>query len=110
MSYRVNCVSCEYRQDWPTLIDAVADGHLHTERHPLCARPTLVTPQPPPMPAGEHRQRICPSCRSDAIVALGRLFASSSGIRSEYLCRACATAFWLSPDRRLGPHDRRAGS
>jgi len=108
MAYVVNCVSCEYRHDWPTLIDAVADGRLHTERHPSCAQPALVTPQAPPMPGGDQWQRLCPNCRTDAIIALGRLLASGEGIRSEYRCQACGTAFWLRAERRIGPPDRRA--
>jgi hypothetical protein len=105
MSYRVTCISCEYRHDWATLIDAVADGHRHTEGHPLCARPALVTAQVPPR---EPRERICPRCGSDVVLALGRLFAGGHGVRSGYRCQACGEAFWLPPERHVGPRDRRA--
>ena len=59
----------------------------------------------------ETRERICPHCRSAAVMPLKRLFANSTGIRIEYRCRACAKEFLLlPPERRLGPRDRRAPS
>lgn len=47
MPYQVICISCAYREDWPTLIDATVDGRHHVEHHPLCARPILITPEEP---------------------------------------------------------------
>jgi hypothetical protein len=55
MLYQVTCISCAYRQDWPTVIDATMDGRHHIEHHPLCARPVLVTPQEPLAPFEERR-------------------------------------------------------
>ena len=55
----------------------------------------------------DMRERVCPRCHSDIIIALGRVFAGSYGVRCEYRCHACATAFWLAAERRVGPPDRR---
>jgi transposase-like protein len=60
------------------------------------------------LPTSDSHQRICPRCRSDAITALGRIFAGSYGVRHEYRCQVCATAFWLAAERRVGSPDRRA--
>ena len=51
----------------------------------------------------------CPQCRSDDLLALGRVLADTTGmIRSAYRCRECAKEFLLlSTDRRIGPRDRR---
>jgi hypothetical protein len=59
MPYQVTCISCAYRQDWPTVIGAMVDGRHHIEHHPLCARPILVTPQEPLtlMPSEQRRDR-----------------------------------------------------
>jgi hypothetical protein len=57
----------------------------------------------------ETRERLCPQCHSADLLALGRVLADTTGIRSAYRCRQCATEFLLLfPDRRVGPHDRRA--
>jgi transposase-like protein len=56
----------------------------------------------------DSREHVCPRCRSEAIVGLGRIFAGGDGVRCEYRCAACATAFWLAAERRLGSPDRRA--
>jgi hypothetical protein len=59
----------------------------------------------------EARERICPQCRSADLLALGRVLADSTAVRSAYRCRACAKEFLLlSTERRLGPRDRRATS
>ena len=59
----------------------------------------------------EARDRICPQCRSADILALGRVLADSTAVRSAYRCRACGKEFLLlSTERRLGPRDRRANS
>jgi hypothetical protein len=29
MLYQVACLSCGYHRAWPTLLDALADGHRH---------------------------------------------------------------------------------
>jgi transposase-like protein len=59
----------------------------------------------------EARERICPQCHSADILALGRVLADSTAVRSAYRCRECGKEFLLLPtDRRLGPRDRRATS
>ena len=60
----------------------------------------------------DTRERICPQCRSADILALGRVLADSTAIRSAYRCRECGKEFLLlsTTDRRLGPRDRRAMS
>src|SRR5688572_10680953 len=53
-------------------------------------------------------ERICPECRSQDIRGRGRLVATSKGeIRVEHRCEACGITFWLCPERRQGPQDRR---
>ena len=37
--YQVACLSCGYHRAWPTLLDALADGHRHHAGP--CATPTL---------------------------------------------------------------------
>jgi hypothetical protein len=45
MLYQAVCLSCGYHRGWPTLLDALADGHRH---HALpCATPALPAPLPP---------------------------------------------------------------
>ena len=57
----------------------------------------------------EARERTCPQCRSADILALGRVLADSTAVRSAYRCRQCGKEFLLpSTERRLGPRDRRA--
>ena len=59
----------------------------------------------------EARERICPQCHSADILALGRVLADSTAVRSAYRCRECGKEFLLlSSERRLGPRDRRATS
>ena len=59
-----------------------------------------------------QRNRASASARSAGsadILALGRVLADSTGIRSAYRCQECATEFLLPhPERRVGPPDRRA--
>ena len=43
----------------------------------------------------ETRDRMCPSCRNRAVVALGPVAASATGIRCAYRCPTCATDFVL---------------
>lgn len=49
----------------------------------------------PTLPLLDTRERIYPRCHSIAVVRLGRVFAGSFGVRTEYGCQVCATAFWL---------------
>jgi hypothetical protein len=57
----------------------------------------------------EPPARICPRCRSADLLALGRILADNTGIRSTYRCRACTREFMLPHnERRVGPLDRRA--
>jgi len=59
----------------------------------------------------EARERFCPQCHSADILALGRVLADSTAVRSAYRCRECGKEFLLlRTDRRLGPRDRRATS
>jgi len=63
--------------------------------------PTIPS-DPYPFP-GEPAQPICPHCHSTDVLALGRVRADRTGIRSEYHCRECAKEFWpRSTERRLG--------
>jgi hypothetical protein len=39
MSYQIACLSCGYHRAWPTLLDALADGHRHHAAP--CATPAL---------------------------------------------------------------------
>jgi hypothetical protein len=65
-------------------------------------------PDPDPLPS-DPVERFCPQCRSDDLVAVGRVFASRAGVRALYRCRRCTTESWLrSTDRRIGAPDRRA--
>jgi hypothetical protein len=52
--------------------------------------------------SGPPDARTCPQCRSADLLALGRVLADHTGIRSTYRCRACATEFLLLH------HERRA--
>jgi len=66
---------------------------------------TGVSPSSAPQ---EPKKRLCPHCGSLEIRGLGRVVATSTGtIQTEHRCQACATTFWLFPDRRVGPRDRR---
>ena len=46
-SHQVVCLSCGYRRAWPTVVEAIADGHRHHAEHASCERPALVTPATP---------------------------------------------------------------
>jgi hypothetical protein len=60
-------------------------------------------------PLKETELRLCPHCLSVDVVALGRVTADSTGVRSGYRCRRCSTDFLrLSDTRRIGTPDRRA--
>lgn len=60
-------------------------------------------------PLKETRLRLCPHCLSGDVVALGRVTADSTGVRSDYGCRKCNEEFLLLFDsRRIGAPDRRA--
>ena len=43
----------------------------------------------------ETRDRMCPSCRNRAVVGLGPVTASATGIRCAYRCPKCSTDFVL---------------
>ena len=65
----------------------------------------------PSTPPQETREPICPQCQGADILALGRVLADSTAVRSAYRCRECGKEFLLLPtDRRLGPRDRRGTS
>jgi hypothetical protein len=56
----------------------------------------------------EPREPLCPRCGSRDIRGLGRVVATTTGVVwAEHRCQQCATTFWLYPDRRQGPSDRR---
>ena len=85
MLAQVVCRSCGYHRVWPTMAEALADGHRHAEHPPKSARP-------------ETRERACPHCGSAAVQARVRVFADNSTGRlrgEEYHCRDCAKEFML---------------
>jgi hypothetical protein len=43
----------------------------------------------------ETRDRMCPACRNRAVVGLGPVTATATGIRCAYRCPTCATDFVL---------------
>ena len=55
VSYQIVCLSCGYHRAWPTLVDALADGHRHHAEHTAPrATPALpATPQPQQDPGGD---------------------------------------------------------
>ena len=55
----------------------------------------------PPSSLPETRDRMCPSCRNRAVVALGPVTASATGIRCAYRCPTCSTDFVLVFSMRL---------
>lgn len=99
MFYQIDCLSCGYRRDWPTLVDAIADARHHTEQHAACAQPALVTPRAetplrgPALP--EVHERRCPYCRSERVAPVGRVIVIGEAIKAEHRCEACRTAFLI---------------
>ena len=60
-------------------------------------------------PLKETGLRLCPHCLSVDVVALGRVTADSTGVRSDYCCRRCSSNFLMISDtRRIGAPDPRA--
>jgi hypothetical protein len=51
----------------------------------------------PASPSGlpETRERMCPACHTRAVVGVGPVTASETGIRCAYRCPTCATEFVL---------------
>jgi len=43
---QIACLSCGYRRAWPTMLEAVADGHRHHAEPASCESPAVVTPVP----------------------------------------------------------------
>ena len=41
----------------------------------------------------ETRELMCPYCRNRAVVGLGRILASATGIRCDYRCPQCSKDF-----------------
>ena len=41
MCCQIVCLSCGYQRAWPTLLDALADGHRHHDAP--CAQPGIST-------------------------------------------------------------------
>jgi hypothetical protein len=106
--YQIACLSCGYHRAWPTLLEAHTDGHRHHAEHAASrAAPALPVPQLKVQRPEftDTRERICPQCHSADVLPLGRVLANTTGIRSVYRCRECATEFFLFfPDRRAwGP-------
>jgi transposase-like protein len=57
---------------------------------------------PVPSSRRETHDRQCPDCGSRSIVATGRVMASITGVRSDYLCHECYADFvLLVPGPRL---------
>jgi hypothetical protein len=78
---QIVCRSCGYHRTWPTLLEALADGHRHHATHP-------------PEPAlPESRERRCPYCKSDRIAPGGRITAGAGRIALELRCAVCGLAF-----------------
>jgi DNA-directed RNA polymerase subunit RPC12/RpoP len=55
----------------------------------------------PPLPLPETRDRRCPYCGNRAVVGLGHVTASVTGIRCDYRCPNCSTEFVLLFSMRL---------
>jgi len=49
----------------------------------------------PPSAVPETRDRMCPACSNRAVVGLGPVTATATGIRCAYRCSTCATEFVL---------------
>ena len=41
--HQVVCLTCGYRREWLTVVEAIADGHRHHAEDASCERPALVT-------------------------------------------------------------------
>ena len=54
-----------------------------------------------PLPLPETRDRRCPDCGNRAVVGLGHVTASATGIRCDYRCPDCSTEFVLLFSMRL---------
>jgi|KBSSwiStaDraftv2_1062776.scaffolds.fasta_scaffold1008967_1 DNA-directed RNA polymerase subunit RPC12/RpoP len=59
------------------------------------ARGIVFADSPSPSLVPETRDRMCPSCRNRAVVALGPVAASATGIRCAYRCPTCTAEFVL---------------
>ena len=57
------------------------------------SRPPVATSRPSVLP--ETRDRMCACCGNRAVVALGPVTASATGIRCAYRCPMCSTDFVL---------------
>ena len=55
----------------------------------------------PPLPLAETRERRCPYCGNRAVVGMGHVTASATGIRCDYRCPSCSTEFVLLFSMRL---------
>jgi uncharacterized Zn-finger protein len=51
----------------------------------------MGTPSPSFLP--ETRDRMCPYCSTRAVVALGHVTASATGVRCDYRCPHCSKEF-----------------
>jgi hypothetical protein len=56
-------------------------------------RPSVDASSPSLLP--ETRDRMCPACGNRAVVGLGPVTATATGIRCAYRCPTCATEFVL---------------
>ena len=56
-------------------------------------RPSVDPSSPSLLP--ETRDRMCPACRNRAVVGLGPVTPTATGIRCAYRCPTCATEFVL---------------
>jgi hypothetical protein len=80
---QIVCLSCGYHRTWPTLLEALADGHHHHATHA----------SEPPLP--ESLERRCPYCKSDRIAPGGRITAGAGRITLELRCEVCGLAFLI---------------
>ena len=53
MLYQAVCLSCGYHRGWPTLIDALADGHRHHAEHTAPGAPPALPAPPQQAPGGD---------------------------------------------------------
>jgi hypothetical protein len=42
--HQIVCLTCRYRREWATVLEAIADGQRHRAEHAACETPALVTP------------------------------------------------------------------